>query len=158
MQARKISLVSLMLVAGFAITVHAEAGKKPAPKPKPKSAKVTAVLILASQTEAKPDARLSSIEEKLRKIFKFEHYQHKGEGQTTVKVPGNSTVTLGQGNRIELGAKPAQKADRIRAHIRWMNGKSVVVDTSVALRKGVPALLGGAKSEAGTLIVAVTYQ
>ncbi len=42
---------------------------------------------------------------------------------------------------------------RIRAKIRWLRGKKSILSTTVTMKKGIPAILGGPAHKGGALII-----
>lgn len=113
-----------------------------------------ATMILASNEPAAQDPRLERIEFKLRRIFGFEYYKHYGEGSAIVSVPGETTLSLGHGFRLQISAKPGD--GRVRAGIHWFRGDEKVLSTTVNMERGTPVILGGIAHEGGTLIVTIT--
>jgi hypothetical protein len=116
---------------------------------------IEAMMILASDDSAPLDRRLDRIEYKLRRIFGFEHYRHFGEGRVTVELPAETTLQLGKGYRLRIDARKADKG-RIRTRVEWFKGEQPLLSTSVVLKKGAPAILGGPPHGEGTLIVTLT--
>ena len=114
-----------------------------------------AVLVLASNKEAPADRTLGGLDTSLRRIFKFKHYEKLGSAQSTVKVPGKATLKVGHGNVLTVDLSDAGNG-QTRAAVRWTKDGKGVVSTTVVLRRGTPALLGGASHAGGKLVVALT--
>ena len=111
-----------------------------------------ATLILASNDPAPMDHRLERVEYKLRRIFGFEYYTQYGEGSATVTVPADAVIQLGHGYRLAIRVKKGGK-NKFRAQVRWLKGEKNLLSTSVAMKKGVPTVLGGPPHKGGNLIV-----
>ncbi|HBA85331.1 MAG TPA: hypothetical protein DCZ95_14690 [Verrucomicrobia bacterium] len=118
---------------------------------------VNAILIRASNDPAPLDTRLDAIEYKLRRLFQFEHYRFMGEGSATLGLPGDSVLSLGRGNRMEIHVFTADRG-RIRSQVRWFQNDAVLLTTTVVMTKNVPVVLGGVPDGNGTLIVALTVR
>jgi hypothetical protein len=116
---------------------------------------IKGTMILASNSPGKSDPRLRPYESKLRRLFKFEQYRFLGEGQSMVAIPGETSLSLGGGFRLEVQASAAGKG-RIRAQVGWTRGKTRLIRTTVVMQKGTPTILGGPAHEGGNLIVILT--
>jgi hypothetical protein len=108
-------------------------------------ARVRAILVIASNDKGGTDARLAAFEPTLRRLLRFESYRLVGEGSATLSVPGKSNVNLGRGHSLEL---EAEKSDGkgVRLRVGWENNGRSLMNTGLALRPGVPAVLGGPSS------------
>jgi hypothetical protein len=103
---------------------------------------VRGVLVAASSAPGPTDERLRPYESTLRRILRFESFRHLGEGRATVSTPGEATISLGQGHRLELHTEAADD-DRLRVQINWVDRGQSLMRTGLSLRRGVPAVLGG---------------
>ncbi|MFH0981189.1 MAG: hypothetical protein V2A79_06605, partial [Planctomycetota bacterium] len=101
---------------------------------------VEATLILASNDPAPQDQRLDAVEFKLRRMFRFEYYRHFGEGASVVNLPGQASLSLGHGNRLEVAASGA-KDDKVRASVQWFRGDDLVLNTTVVTKRAHPVVL-----------------
>lgn len=117
---------------------------------------IQATLILASNDPAPLDSRLDKVEYKLRRIFGFEYYKYYGEGTALLNLPGESTVDLGHGFRLNISASGS--GDKIRTSVQWYRGDEMVLNTTVGMKRGVPVILGGISHEGGTLIVTLVAE
>lgn len=118
------------------------------------SARVRALLVIASKEKGAVDPRLSAYEPNLRQILSFESYRLAGEGSVTLASPGEGSLSLGQGHSLAL---ENQKADRggVRLQVNWQaNGRSFM-NTALVLRPGVPVILGGPSRGKGGEVWAV---
>lgn len=107
--------------------------------------RVQALLVLASNQAGESDSRLAAYEPTLRRILRFESYRLAGEGSASLASPGKAAVNLGQGHSLQL---ETEKSDGrgVRLHVSWQQGGRSVMNTGLALRPGVPAVLGGPSS------------
>lgn len=118
---------------------------------------VEATLILASNDPAPQDQRLDAVEFKLRRMFRFEYYRHFGEGTSVVNLPGQASLSLGHGNRLDVAASDA-KDDKVRASVQWFRGNELVLNTTVVTKRDHPVVLGGVAHDGGTLIVTLVFR
>lgn len=105
-------------------------------------ASVEGILITASNDRGQTDGRLSSYEPTLKRILRFESYRFVGEGSTSLAVPGEGSVGLGNGHELEITAEQSD-GKTIHAKVRWIAGGRTLMSTGLVLRPGVPAVLGG---------------
>ena len=113
---------------------------------------IQAMLIRASNDPAPLDQRLDVIEYKLRRLFNFEHYRFMGDASAMVNLPGEATLSLGSGVRLEINAFHAD-GDRVRSQVKWMRNDQVLLSTTVVMTPNTPVVLGGVPDGNGTLIV-----
>jgi hypothetical protein len=111
-----------------------------------------AIMVHASNKPAPIDRRLEKIEFQLRRVFKFEHYKHAGEGSLAINLPGSGTIKLGGGYTLFVDASPGSKK-RISTKVIWKKGGKVLLSTSANIRRGSFTVLGGASQGGGKLIV-----
>ena len=116
-----------------------------------------AVMIYASDQPAPIDERIENIEFKLRKIFKFEHYLHYGEGRLTLTLPGSGTLRLGQGYELDVAASRGS-GDNIKARISWRKDGVNLLTSTQAVGRRTPTVMGGVSHRQGTLIVTLVLE
>ena len=104
------------------------------------SASVHAILINASNKKGGVDSRLSAYEAELRRNLPFNTFRFAGEGTVTVGATGKSTLRLPGGNHLNLDG--SRRGNTVHLKVQWMNGAKVVINTTLTLRPGVPAVLG----------------
>ena len=114
-----------------------------------------AVLVLASNKDAPADRSLGGLDPLLRRVLNFKHYEKLGSARATVKVAGKATLKVGHGNVLTVDLSDAG-GGKVRAAVRWTKGGAGVVNTTVVLSPGTPAVLGGASHAGGKLVVALT--
>jgi hypothetical protein len=115
------------------------------------SASFEAMMILATNDRAPMDRRLEHVEYQLRRIFKFEYFRHLGGGQARINLPSDFALDLGQGHSLRVRARSHD--GRVRADVQWMRDDKSVLNTTVSMKRGAHAILGGIPHEGGTLIV-----
>ena len=106
------------------------------------SVTLRAILVSASKQPGKTDSSLSRYESTLRRILRFESFKQLGSDRARANVPGNGSLSIGSGQSIEFGTE-SSKDDRLRVQITWKSGNRTLMRTGLALRPGVPAVLGG---------------
>lgn len=114
-----------------------------------------AMLIQATDRPQAMDQRLDKIEYRLRRVFAFEHYGFMGESRTILSLPSETTVALGHGYSLRVNA--SAQDGRIRAQVQWIKGESILLNTSVTQKRGVPSILGGPPYNDGTLILVLQF-
>lgn len=105
---------------------------------------VRAILIVASNQKGGSDPKLAPYESTLRRILPrgFESFRFVGEGSAHLAIPGRATVTLAQGHRLELEGERSE-ARRVRLNVRWLSGRSVLMEQPISVPRGTPSVLGG---------------
>lgn len=130
-------IITLLLLTfgllGTAVTTTAADGD---------SISVRAILVSASKHPGKTDKALSRYESTLRRILRFETFKQLGADHDSAAVPGKGTLSIGSGHQIQFSTE-ASKDDRLRVQIIWQGGGRTLMRTGLALRPGVPAVLGG---------------
>ncbi len=121
------------------------------------SASFKAVMIYASNVQAKPDPRVAEIAKKMQRVFKFKHYKLTGKGNANIKVPGEGTIVLGSGFRLIVKAKGSENG-RVRAQVIWKKGGATLINTQVVMSKNNPAVIGGHSHKSGKMIVTLTLK
>ena len=106
------------------------------------SVTLRAILVSASKQPGKTDSSLSHYESTLRRILRFESFKQLGSDRARANVPGDGSLSIGSGQSIEFGTE-SSKDDRLRVQITWKSGNRTLMRTGLALRPGVPAVLGG---------------
>ena len=126
------------------------------PKAEAQQANIDATLILASSQGSGMDPALKAYESNLRRIFNYKSYKVQGRSGTKVSLPGESTINLPSGQRLTLRGQQSG-GGKIRMSIRWSDGRRTLINTTINMTKGVPALLGGpqARTQNGDLIIAL---
>lgn len=105
-------------------------------------ASIRGILVAASNAKAPSDGRLAAYEPTLRRILRFESYRFLGEGSASLNVPAQGQLSLGQGHRLEIETESSNDKT-VRVKVSWLDGDRVLMETGLALRPGVPAVLGG---------------
>ncbi len=118
------------------------------------NANVSATLIFASSQGDRIDPALKAYEGNLKRLFKYSSYTLQGRSNAALNVPGEATINLGGGHKVELRAQPSD-GRKIRLSVRWTNARRMLFDTTINQDRGKPLILGGpsAPSQNGNLIL-----
>ncbi len=122
----------LLLAAGLVLPGTARAER----------AGVEGILLTASNEPGQTDRRLAPYEATLRRILRFETFRHVGSGRTSVDASTAGSLSLGNGHELELEAEPGD-GKAVHLKVRWTAHGRTLMNTGLALRPGVPAVLGG---------------
>lgn len=141
----------LLLFAGaLLITPGTDASAQAADAP----VSLHAVLVSASRTDAESDRRLAPYESTLRRILRFESFRQLGSGRSRAAVPGQGSLSVGQGQVLRFATQPT-KGEGIRVQLEWKDGSRTFMRTGLVLRPGVPAVLGGPRRENGDVFALI---
>ena len=135
------TILALALAAGF-LPLTCQAAD---------STSVHALLISASNQKGGSDPKLAGYESTLRRNLPFDTFRLTGEGSTSIASGGSSSLALGRGHRLELQSEKG--GGGIRLKVQWMNGNKVVMNTTLTLQPGVPAVLGRRGGDEGEVPV-----
>lgn len=106
------------------------------------SANIRGILISASNESGETDRRLAQYEPTLRRILRFEGYRFLGDDNTSLEVPAQGSLSLGNGHELEVSTEKSD-GKSIQVKVRWSAGGRTLMNTGLVLRPGVPAVLGG---------------
>ncbi len=106
------------------------------------SANIRGILISASNESGETDRRLAQYEPTLRRILRFESYRFLGDDSTSLEVPAQGSLSLGDGHELEVSTEKSD-GKSIHVKVRWSAGGRTLMNTGLVLRPGVPAVLGG---------------
>lgn len=117
-------------------------------------ANISATLIFASSQGDDIDPALRAYEGNLKRLFKYSSYKLQGRASTSLDIPGNATLNLGSGHKVELRSQPSD-GKKIRLSVRWSNSRRMLFNTTINQDRGKPLILGGpsAPSQNGNLIL-----
>jgi len=105
------------------------------------NASVRAILITATNLKREADPKLAPYEAELQRNLPLSSFRYVGEGSTAVTAGGKSAIALDRGNRIEFeGERSGGRG--IRLKVLWQSGRTVIMNTTLTLQPGVPAVLG----------------
>ena len=124
-------IIQLILLAAFTLLPG------PATAADSGSARVHALLVIASNQKGESDARLAAYEPTMRRVLRFESYRLAGEGSVTVSATGKASVNLGRGHSLQLESSAGG-----RLQVNWQEGGRLLINTGLVL-SGKPAVLGG---------------
>jgi hypothetical protein len=106
------------------------------------SASIRGILISASNESGQTDRRLAQFEPTLRRILRFESYRFLGDDSTSLEVPAQGSLSIGDGHELEVSTEKSD-GKSIHVKVRWSSGGRTLMNTGLVLRPGVPAVLGG---------------
>jgi hypothetical protein len=115
---------------------------------------VEGILIAASNKPGQSDGRLAPYEPTLKRILRFQSYRFIGSDSGSVNVPGEGSLSVGQGQQLQITADRADGSG-IHVGVRWNSGGRSLMNTRLVLRPGVPAVLGGPSTGNGDEVYAV---
>lgn len=114
---------------------------------------VQAILVLASKGSGTSDPRLSEYEATLKRTLRFDTFKLAGQGTAALDTPSGATIALGAGHRLQL-AGGERSGGGIKVRVTWTNGGREMMNTSLTLRPGIPAVLGsGGDGEVPVVLV-----
>lgn len=105
------------------------------------NASVRAILITATNLKREADPKLAPYEAELQRNLPLSSFRYVGEGSAAVTAGGKSAIQLDRGHRVEFeGEKSGGRG--IRMKVLWQSGRTVIMNTTLTLQPGVPAVLG----------------
>lgn len=105
------------------------------------NASVRAILITATNLKREADPKLAAYEAELQRNLPLSSFRYVSEGATAVSAGGKSAISLDRGHRVEFeGERSGGRG--IRMKVRWQSGRTVIMNTTLTLQPGVPAVLG----------------
>jgi len=105
------------------------------------NATVRAILITATNLKREADPKLAPYEAELQRNLPLSSFRYVGEGATAVTAGSKSALSLDRGHRVEFeGEKSGGRG--IRMKVLWQSGRTVIMNTTLTLQPGVPAVLG----------------
>jgi hypothetical protein len=105
-------------------------------------ATIEGILITASNEPGQTDRRLAPYEATLRRILRFETFRHIGSDRATLDVPATGSLALGDGHQLVIETEQSD-GKSVHVKVRWSGGGRTLMNTGLALRPGIPAVLGG---------------
>lgn len=106
------------------------------------AASVQALLISASKGKGASDPRLADYEATLKRTLPFDTFKLMGQGSAAVSG-GNSNAAIGLpgGHRLQVSGGD-RAGNGIKVRVEWTSGGREVMNTSLVLQPGIPAVLG----------------
>ena len=136
--ARKFILTGLiLLMAGFLNT----------PLQAQESARVSVILVEASNGSGGVDGSLKPHAATLQRMFRFSTYKQVSRGSIRVNVPGEGSTGLPGGQQLSL--KAMEGGGGLVAELDWTRGGKSLLRTRIQLRGSNPAVLGGPRTSGG---------
>jgi hypothetical protein len=129
---KSIVQISLVLIA-LVVTVGSARAER---------ASIEGLLITATNEPGQTDRRLAAYESTLRRILRFETFHLVGSDRANLEVPSSGSLSLGDGHELTVEAERSD-GKTVHVEIRWTAGGRTLMKTGLALRAGVPAVIGG---------------
>src|SRR5206468_1496837 len=105
-----------------------------------------------SRAPEPPDERLEAFLPKLRQLFRYNHYTSLERYRGEVKVGATQRWPVPGDRRLEITPQGVRK-DTVTFNVRLIRGSVAEVATSIQAQSGNPAVIGGPRHGAGTLII-----
>lgn len=115
---------------------------------------VQGTLVVASNKAGRTDDKLAPYEPNLKKVLRFESYRSAGDGTAQLAMPGVSSIPLGSSHRLELEGLAVDR-NLVRVRVKWFRGREEVLNTTLRLNRGTPAVLGGPPAEGAGEVYAI---
>jgi len=134
-------IVSLFVLSAVAHGYAADSGR----------ISVRGILVVASEEAGQPDRRLGAYERNLRQNLprRFNSVRHAGEGRAQIDVPGEGSISLGQGHSLAIEVLEAN-GNHIRMRVTWRRGGRVMTNTVINQQPRIPFFhLGSATNDQG---------
>lgn len=127
-------------------------GVKPSDAQAEAATNITATLILGTNEGGGVDPSLRRFERHLKRLSRFDTFKQKGRGSSSVSVPGNGAISVGNGHRVTISVTSASN-DRLRIATKWTSGNRVLVNTTVVAPRNQPTVLGAPSQGSGQYIL-----
>ena len=85
-------------------------------------ARIHGILVAGSNEKGESDRRLAAYLPNLKRILHLESFRFLGEDSASVGVPGSGTLSLGDGNDIEVSTEDAN--GKVIVKVRWPAGRA----------------------------------
>ena len=142
----RLTTLSLLLLAALVLPCQVHAAD---------TASVHAVLITASKEKAAADPRLAPYEAVLQRNLPESSFRFVGEGNATIAGRGSRvTVNLSSSHSLELESG-GHEGDAVAVKVKWLNGKTVVMNNAFTFQPGVPVVLGRRPSGDGDVPIII---
>ena len=128
----------VLLMAGF-ITVPLQAQG---------DARVSVILVEASNDGGGVDGSLRPYASTLQRMFRFNTYKQASRGTVRLSVPGEGGTGLPGGQNLSLKAIEGGGGGLV-AEVNWTRGGKSLLRTRIQLKGSNPAVLGGPRTDSG---------
>lgn len=145
-----------MKTLAYLLTLLSLIGMTMASAPKAQAITMQATLIEASNQAAQPDPHLKDYTPNLQRIFRYNSYRMISRNTTKCDVPGAGAISVA-GHHIKFNTQPAD-GNRVRLAIDWVQGKKLLMKTTVTANRAQPTVLGGPSTDNGKLILVLEYE
>jgi len=112
------------------------------------SARVSVILVEASNNQGGVDSSLREYASTLQRMFRFGTYKQVSRSGINVRIPGEGTTGLPGGQQVSLKAVEGN-GSMLVAEINWTRGNKSLLRTRIQLRGDNPAVLGGPRTSEG---------
>ena len=113
-----------------------------------------AVLITASNDKTGSDPKLAAYEAELQRNLVFSSFRHAGEDRAQLAGGKSTVLTLQRGHRLEIEGN--KSGDGARLAIKWTQGSTVLMNTTLQVTASAPAVLvrrGGKDAEVPVILL-----
>ena len=118
-------------------------------------ATVHVILITASKEKAPADRRLAPYEATLQRNLPESSFRFAGEDNASLAGKNSrASISLAGGHRVELEGGE-KDADGISIKVRWLHGRTVVMNNSFTFQPGVPIVLGQRSKDDGDVPIVI---
>lgn len=118
------------------------------------AATLEATLIYASGEPASLDRRMDNIEFRLRRLFKFEHYQLLDQKTAAIGPKSETDISFVDGYSLHLTTGKGGE-NGFPVTIVWYKNGTKLMSTGIKVGKSKPAVLGGPAYRKGNLILSI---
>jgi hypothetical protein len=160
-----LSIVCLLLVCA-GVSAQENSAPKPPTAVKPATeGKVWGALIFAtdnaaqlSNSQEKPPASLPKLNERLAKVFSFQHFEILGQHQQDIFREYESWVVPSRDLFLKIDSKGPAENGGVNLHLQVWREQQVLVKSDAVLRYGSPLFIGGPKWKGGRLIFVLSLE
>lgn len=104
---------------------------------------VRALLINASKGKGASDPQLAEYVPTLKRTLPFDTFHLAGQGTASVSGQGSGSIGLPGGHRVQLSGG-GRDGGGIKVRVEWTRGGETMMNTTLVLQPGIPAVLGRA--------------
>ena len=112
------------------------------------NARVSVILVEASNDGGGVDGSLQPYASTLQRMFRFNTYKQASRGSVRLSVPGEGGTGLPGGQNLSLKALEGGGGSLV-AEVNWTRGGKSLLRTRLQLRGSNPAVLGGPRTGGG---------
>lgn len=155
-----------LALACAGVSAQESSAPKPPPAVKPATeGKVWGALIFATNDAAqlsnspeKPPDSLPKLNERLAKVFSFQHFEILGQHQQDIFREYESWVVPSRDLFLKIDSKGPAESGGVNLHLQVWREQQVLVKSDAVLRPGSPLFIGGPKWKGGRLIFVLSLE